>query len=85
MKPATLVALIHGGIKLTDGTFAAYDFGGTIPGKGRFIGHNGGAPGMSGQLVHFLGSGYTLVVLANRDPPAGAGILSFAVHRLPAR
>ena len=85
MKPATLDALIHGGIKLTDGTFAAYDFGGTIPGKGRFIGHNGGAPGMSGQLVHFLGSGYTLVVLANRDPPAGAGILSFAVHRLPAR
>jgi hypothetical protein len=52
---------------------------------GRFIGHNGGAPGMSGQLVHFLGSGYTLVVLANRDPPTGAGILSFAVHRLPAR
>jgi len=84
MKPATLDALMQGGVKLTDGTFASYDFGGTVPGKGRFIGHGGGAPGMNGMLMHFLDSGYTLVALANRDSPAADAIVRYALHRMPA-
>jgi hypothetical protein len=39
-----------------------------VPDAGRFIGHGGGAPGMSGSLQHFLNSGVTVIVLANRDP-----------------
>lgn len=58
-------------------------FGGTIPGKGRWIGHGGAAPGMSGLLMHFLDSGYTVVALANRDSPASDAIVNFAAHRLP--
>jgi CubicO group peptidase (beta-lactamase class C family) len=85
MKAATLDALMHGGVKLADGTFAPYDFGGTVPGKGRFIGHGGGAPGQNGMLMHFLDSGYTLVALANRDPPAADAVVRYALHRLPAK
>jgi CubicO group peptidase (beta-lactamase class C family) len=85
MKPATLQALIQGGVKLPDGTFTPYDFGGTIPGRGRFIGHGGGAPGMNGALLHFMDSGYTIVALANIMPPeSAAGLANFVVHRLPA-
>lgn len=85
MKPATLDALLHGGVTLADGSFVPYDFGGTVPGKGRFIGHGGGAPGMNGVLMHFLDSGYTLVALANRDPPSADAIAAYAAHRLPAK
>ncbi len=56
-----------------------------MPGAGRFIGHGGGAPGMSGSLQHFLESGITVIVLANRDPPTAETIAMFAAHRLPAR
>jgi D-alanyl-D-alanine carboxypeptidase len=84
MKPATLEMLVGGGVELLDGTFVPYDFGGTIPGRGRFIGHGGGAPGMNGMLMHFLDTGYTVVTLANRDPPASDAIANFVARRLPA-
>ena len=66
------------------GQFAGFDFGGMMQGTGRFIGHGGGAPGMSGSLQHFLDSGVTVIVLANRDPGAAESIAIFAAHRLPA-
>lgn len=81
----TLQKLITGGIRSPDGTFYPYDFGRIVDGTGRFIGHNGGAPGMSGTLLHFLDSGYTIVVLANRDPPAADFIAMFTAKRLPAK
>ena len=84
LRAATLQQLIDGGIKTSDGQFMRYDFGGVMPGAGRFIGHGGGAPGMNGALYHFLDSGYTVIVLANRDPAAADGIATFAAHRLPA-
>jgi hypothetical protein len=80
----TLQKLIEGGVKMADGEFAEFDFGGTVADSGRFIGHGGGAPGMSGSLQHFLKNGVTLIVLANRDPGAAESIAMFAVHRLPA-
>ncbi|PSJ36490.1 serine hydrolase [Sphingomonas deserti] len=83
LRGATLQKLIDGGVKTADGQLAPFDFGGTLPDAGRFIGHGGGAPGMSGSLQHFLNSGVTMIVLANRDPGAAESITLFATHRLP--
>jgi CubicO group peptidase (beta-lactamase class C family) len=84
LRRETLRKLIEGGVKMADGQFAGFDFGETMPDAGRFVGHGGGAPGMSGMLQHFLDSGVTVIVLANRDPPAAECITMFAAHRLPA-
>lgn len=85
LRADTLQKLISGGITAKDGKFYPYDFGATFPGSGRFIGHNGGAPGQNGDLLHFLESGYTVIVLANRDPPAADFVGTFIVKRLPAK
>jgi D-alanyl-D-alanine carboxypeptidase len=84
LRSETLQKLIDGGVKTADGEFAGFDFGETVPDAGRFIGHGGAAPGMNGSLQHFLRSGITVVVLANRDYPAAEGIAQFIEHRLPA-
>jgi CubicO group peptidase (beta-lactamase class C family) len=84
LRSETLQKLIDGGVKLADGQFAGFDFGGTMADAGRFVGHGGGAPGMSGSLQHFLNSGVTLIVLANRDPGAAESIAMFTAQRLPA-
>lgn len=83
LRSETLKRLIEGGVKTSDGQFAGFDFGGTMGEAGRFIGHTGGAPGMNGSLQHFLTSGVTVIVLANRDFPAAESIAVFAAHRLP--
>lgn len=84
LRSDTLQKLIDGGIRTKDGQFARFDFGGSMAGTGRFIGHGGGAPGMSGSLHHFLKRGFTVIVLANRDPGAAESIALFTAHRLPA-
>lgn len=84
MRAETFQKLIDGGVRMADGKFAGFDFGETMPDSGRFIGHGGGAPGMNGSLQHFLKSGITVIVLANRDFPAADSIAVFAAHRLPA-
>ena len=84
LRAETLQKLIDGGVKMADGQFAGFDFGETMPDAGRFIGHGGGAPGMNGSLRHFLKSGITVIVLANRDFPAAESIAVYAAHRLPA-
>ncbi|HEX8062547.1 MAG TPA: serine hydrolase domain-containing protein [Allosphingosinicella sp.] len=83
LRAETLQKLIDGGVKMADGKFAGFDFGETVPEAGRFIGHGGGAPGMNGSLQHFLKSGITVIVLANRDFPAAESIAVFTAHRLP--
>jgi CubicO group peptidase (beta-lactamase class C family) len=85
LRGDTLQKLTTGGVKLADGEFAGFDFGGTAGDAGRFIGHTGGAPGMNGSLQHFLTSEVTVIVLANRDFPAAESIALFAAHRLPTR
>jgi CubicO group peptidase (beta-lactamase class C family) len=49
----------------------------------RYIGHEGGAPGMNGNLRIFPASGYVVSVLANIDPPAADNIAAFVSDRLP--
>ncbi|SFK04844.1 CubicO group peptidase, beta-lactamase class C family [Sphingomonas sp. NFR04] len=83
LRAETLRQLIEGGVRLKNGSFVPFDFGGTMPGSGRYIGHGGGAPGMSGSLMHFLDSGITIAVLANRDPGTAESVALFAAHRLP--
>ena len=85
LRRETLQVLIDGGTQTSDGKLARYDFSERVPDAGRWIGHSGGAPGMGGTLQHFLSSGVTLIVLANRDPINAKGIATFVEHRLPAR
>jgi D-alanyl-D-alanine carboxypeptidase len=47
------------------------------------VGHNGGAPGMNGELRIYPQSGYVVAVLANLDPPAASDVYSFIDARLP--
>jgi D-alanyl-D-alanine carboxypeptidase len=61
----------------------AYGFGEeTIDGV-RCFGHNGGAPGMNGELKICPAVGYVIAVLANMDPPAATGIANYVAIRLP--
>jgi len=57
----------------------------------RLVGHGGGGPGINGELTLHEGTGYSLAVLANIDPPAATnvkrlfdGLLLEATGRLPA-
>ncbi len=84
LRRETFQRLKDGGLKTSDGHFTHFDFGGSMARIGPYIGHGGGAPGMSGSLFHFLQNGYTIVVLANRDPGTAESISNFTAHRLPA-
>ncbi len=79
--------LTTGGITGADGHFLRYDFGSQAGQGRRYLGHAGGAPGMNGELRIFPAegnsSGYTIVVLANRSPPAATAVASFISDRLP--
>ena len=46
-------------------------------------GHGGGGPGINGELHILPHSGYTLVVLANRDPRMATNMIDFVTTSLP--
>lgn len=48
-------------------------------------GHNGGAPGMNGDLRIYPRTGMVVVVLANLDPPAATRLAEFFEARMPLR
>ncbi len=61
-----------------------YGYGFTVvEGPPRFYGHNGGAPGINGDLRVFPDRGYVLVGLSNLDPPAASHLVDFFVARMP--
>lgn len=61
----------------------AYGFGDRTVNGTRCFGHNGGAPGMNGDLEVCAGGRYVVAVLANRDPDAAQQISDFITNRLP--
>ena len=62
----------------------AYGFVDTRVNGVRALGHSGGAPGQSGDLLILPDSGYVVAVLANMDPPAAPRISNYVASRLPA-
>ena len=60
----------------------AYGFEESTAGGRRVVGHGGGAPGMNGRLDIHMDSGYTVVVLANLDPPAAERVAGYISGRL---
>jgi CubicO group peptidase (beta-lactamase class C family) len=56
----------------------------TLPGNLHRVGHGGGAPGMNGVLAIYPDSGYVVVVLANRDPPAAMSVDRFITEHVVA-
>jgi CubicO group peptidase (beta-lactamase class C family) len=65
------------------GSKYAYGFMDNTEGGVRWFGHDGGAPGMNGDLRIFPQSGYVIATLANLDPPAADRLSSYAADRLP--
>lgn len=63
-----------------------YGYGFAMQGEGplRSYGHNGGAPGINGDLRVFPELGYVLVGLSNLDPPAASHLVDFFAARMPA-
>jgi D-alanyl-D-alanine carboxypeptidase len=63
-----------------------YGYGFGVQGEGalRRYGHNGGAPGMNGDLRVYPELGYVLVGLSNFDPPAAGRPVEFFALRMPA-
>ena len=77
--------LTTGKVDAPGGFKYAYGFGDRTKNGARSIGHNGGAPGMNGDLEIFPASGYVVTVLANMDPPAAGRLADFIESRLPAK
>lgn len=75
--------LTTGKVETPGGGKYAYGFGDNTRNGVRCVGHNGGAPGMNGDL-EICDNGYVVAVLANMDPPAAGRISDFIGNRLPA-
>jgi D-alanyl-D-alanine carboxypeptidase len=62
-----------------------YGYGFFMQGEGKIqhYGHNGGAPGMNGELRIYPQLGYVVVVLSNVDPPSATRLAEFIEARLP--
>jgi CubicO group peptidase (beta-lactamase class C family) len=60
----------------------AYGFEDHLVAGHRIVGHGGGAPGMNAQLDMYWDNGYTVVVLANLDPPVVERVVNYIRDRL---
>ena len=59
-----------------------YGFGETLVDGKRVVGHSGGAPGMNSTLDMYWDSGYTVIVLANLDPPVAQQVTEYIRDRI---
>lgn len=62
-----------------------YGFGTDGEGELKSYGHNGGAPGMNGDLRVFPQLGYVIVSLSNLDPPAASRLADYYALRMPVK
>ena len=60
----------------------AYGFADRRAADRRIVGHNGGAPGMNGDLSILWNEGYTVAVLANVDPTIAQDAAQYIAERL---
>jgi D-alanyl-D-alanine carboxypeptidase len=84
LDPAHTTLLLAGKAATGQGSQYAYGFVDRVVGGRRFVGHSGGAAGMSGDLEFEPNGGYAIVVLSNFDPPAVVQVANFIIERLPA-
>ena len=85
LDPAHTALLLSGKVAIGEEVRYAYGFFDRVVGGRRFVGHGGGAPGMSGDLAFEPNGGYVVVVLSNLDPPAAGRVSAFILERLPPR
>jgi len=83
LDSAHTTLLLSGKIPVGPAAQYAYGFLDHVVSGRRFVGHTGGAPGMSGALEFEPNGGYVVVVLSNFDPPAATQIASYILGRLP--
>ena len=76
--------MLSGKVPMTPMEHYAYGFIDRTVGSRRFVGHSGGAAGMSGDLMFEPSGGYVVVVLSNFDPPIATQLSAFIISRLPA-
>lgn len=76
--------LTTGKIARSDAVQYAYGFEESVEGGIRRVGHPGGNPGINGELA-ICDSGYTVVILANMDPPCAQRLVKFITARLPVK
>ena len=77
--------LTTGKVPTPMGSSYAYGFGDRTFNGTRCFGHNGGAPGMNGELEICPAAGYVVTALANIDPLSAEHITEFVLNRLPAK
>jgi CubicO group peptidase (beta-lactamase class C family) len=85
LGPAATTLLITGKVDfpLAVGVRYAYGFEDARgPDGNGWVGHGGGAPGISGDLRIYPESGYVVAVLANVDPPAAQLVTDYLDSRL---
>jgi CubicO group peptidase (beta-lactamase class C family) len=83
LDSAHTTLLLAGKVAVGQGAQYAYGFSNRVVAGRRFVGHSGGAAGMSGVLEFEPNGGYVVVVLSNFDPPAGTQVATFILNRLP--
>jgi len=75
--------LMTGRIDMPFGGRYAFGFQDRTINGSHCVGHNGGSPGMNGELDICQDSEYVIAVLANMDPEAASHIAEFIANRLP--
>ena len=83
LDSAHTTLLLAGKVAVGQGVQYAYGFFDRVVGGRRFVGHTGGAAGMSGALEFEPNGGYVVVVLSNFDSPAATEMAGFILQRLP--
>ena len=82
LDSAHATLLLSGKVAVGQGAQYAYGFFDHVVRGRRFVGHSGGAPGMSGVLEFEPNGGYVIVVLSNFDS-AATQVATFILDRLP--